>query len=437
MILNLFGTDGIRGKGFTELTAKLAFNLGNSLKEALNNKIVVIGQDTRKSSTMLAHMVAAGALLAGLDVYYAGIVSTPMISHYSKVKEITGIMITASHNPFEDNGIKVFNKGIKSTKEEEKVIEKYINEDILYKNEIYGSFNLTEDVENEYFKIIDKLNLKSSNLKIAYDSANGANYKIANKVFNKYFNNSIQINNEPNGENINFNCGSTHLNSIIEFIKKNNMDLGFAYDGDGDRVIMIGNNGEIYDGDFIILLVAKYLKNNNLLTNNGVVVTKMTNPGILKALRNNDINYVITDVGDKYVYAAMEEHGYIVGGEASGHVIINQLLHTGDGLFASLYILKLLEEENIKLEDITKEVDLYPFKMVNIKNINKEVLKEIEVKEFLDNLSKDVDELDIFNIRPSGTEPLIRVTISCKDEDKLNNYMNKVVLFIKERGEIK
>lgn len=200
---------------------------------------------------------------------------------------------------------------------------------------------------------------------------------------------------------------------------------------------MIGNNGEIYDGDFIILLVAKYLKNNNLLTNNGVVVTKMTNPGILKALRNNDINYVITDVGDKYVYAAMEEHGYIVGGEASGHVIINQLLHTGDGLFASLYILKLLEEENIKLEDITKEVDLYPFKMVNIKNINKEVLKEIEVKEFLDNLSKDVDELDIFNIRPSGTEPLIRVTISCKDEDKLNNYMNKVVLFIKERGEIK
>src|SRR5690554_4801650 len=305
MGLKYFGTDGIRGKGFTELSASLAFHLGNALKEALNNDTVVIGLDTRSSSPMLAHMVASGALLAGLDVYFAGILSTPMIAHYSKLKNIIGIMITASHNPYMDNGIKVFNKGYKSEEEVELIIEDYIINERIYRGESYGTFRLTDDVEKEYFKLIDKLDLKESNLKLVYDSANGANYLIANKIISKYYPKSIQINNKPDGLNINLNSGSTHLESIKEYITTNNMDLGFAYDGDGDRVIMVGSDGTVYDGDFIILLIAKYLKNHNLLTNNGVVVTKMTNPGILKAFKENNINYVITDVGDKYVYAAM------------------------------------------------------------------------------------------------------------------------------------
>src|SRR5690554_173937 len=436
MGLKYFGTDGIRGKGFTELSADLAFHLGNALKEALNNDTVVIGLDTRSSSPMLAHMVASGALLAGLDVYFAGVISTPMIAHYSKLKNITGIMITASHNPFEDNGIKVFNKGYKSEESEELIIEDYIINNKLKVSDTYGTFRLTDDVEKEYFNLIDKLDLKESNLKLVYDSANGANYLIANKIFSKYYPNSIQINNKPDGLNINLDAGSTYLNGIIEHIKSNKMDLGFAYDGDGDRVIMVGSDGTVYDGDFIILLTAKYLKKHKLLNNNGVVLTKMSNPGILKALRNNNINFELTEVGDKNVYAAMNKNNYILGGEASGHVIINHLLHSGDGLLASLYILKLLEEENISLEELAKEVELYPFKMVNIKNVNKDVLKEESVKLKLAELSKEFESSDIFYIRPSGTEPLIRVTISCEDENKLNHYMDKTVKLIKESGAI-
>lgn len=431
-----FGTDGIRGKGFTELSAKLALHLGNALKEALDNEKIVIGMDTRSSSQMLAHMVASGALLAGCEVYFAGVLSTPMIAHYSKLKGITGIMITASHNPYEDNGIKVFNKGYKSRVNEELIIEKYIDNEILNKADVFGDFSLTEDVEFEYLKLIEKLELNKSNLKIIFDSANGANHLIAKKIITKYFENAIHISNEPNGLNINRDCGSTHLLQIKEKIKSSNADLGFAYDGDGDRVIMVGSNGTVYDGDFIILLTAKYLKKHNLLKNNGVVLTKMSNPGILKALEKNGIDYVLTDVGDKYVHEAMTTNNYILGGEASGHVIINHLLHSGDGLLASLYILKLLEEENISLEKLASEVELYPLLMTNIKNINKDVLNDNEVIKYLEKTRNEFESTDIFLIRASGTEPLIRVTISCKDNLKLNKYMNETVEFIKERGNL-
>lgn len=432
-----FGTDGIRGKGFEKLSAKLAFHLGNSLKEVYENNTLVIGMDTRSSSSMLAHMVASGAMLAGINVLFAGVVSTPMIAHYSKLTGIIGIMITASHNPYEDNGIKVFNKGYKSSITEELLIEKHIINSIVKIDEKYGDFSLSNEVLTEYEKLIDNLDLSKSNLKVIYDSANGANYLVAKKIINKFFPKSIQIFNEPNGMNINYNCGSTHLEPLKNAIKQNHYDLGFAFDGDGDRVIMVGNDGTVFDGDFIILLIAKYLKKHNQLKNNSVVLTKMSNPGILKALRNNGINYVLTEVGDKNVYEAMIANDYTLGGEASGHIIINHILHSGDGLLAMLYILKLIEEENVSLLELTKEVSLYPFKMVNIKNINKNVLNNDDVKKFLNKTSKAFEDTDIFYIRPSGTEPLIRVTISCEDERKLNYYMDEVVKFIKARGELK
>lgn len=429
-----FGTDGLRGKAFSELTLEKAYYLGLGLKHAFNNDKVVIGIDTRESSVILAHIIASAALKTGVDVFYADVVSTPMIAHYSKVHNMTGIMITASHNPFMDNGIKLFNKGYKSSKEEEILLEKYIDKELKINQYTFGNFSLTEDVYNEYIKLIDNLELSTSNIKLAYDSANGANFDIAEKVISKYFPNSIQINNRPNGKNINLECGSTYPHKLKEFIIANNMDLGFAYDGDGDRVILLDSKGNIYDGDFIVYLVAKYLKKHNQLKNNGVVLTKMSNPGILKALEQNNINYVLTDVGDKNVYAAMKQYGYIVGGESSGHIIIDHILHSGDGLLVSLYILKLLEELKLSLEDIAKEVKLYPLKMVNISNISKDILEKDHVKEYLENYKEKLDKKGLFLVRPSGTEPLIRVTLSLEDENELNEHIEQIVSFIKNEG---
>lgn len=433
-MLNYFGTDGIRGKSFELLNANLAFKIGQSFKEVYNTKSLVIGLDTRDSSPMLSHMIAAGALSVGIDVIYAGVVSTPMIAHYSLVKGITGVMITASHNPYTDNGIKVFNKGYKSTPEEEVIIESYIDGKEAELEE-FGEFKLSDDIEYEYMKIIDSLKLSKSNLKVAYDSANGANYLISNKIMNKYFPNSIQIHNEPNGKNINRDCGSTHLESLISFVKENKMDLGFAYDGDGDRVLMVGSDGTVYDGDVINYIIATHLKELGELNGNTVVLTKMTNPGVLEALTNVGIDYVLTDVGDKYVSKELVDNNYVLGGESSGHIIIRHLLHSGDGLLASLYILKTLIEENLDLEAITSKIIQYPLKLVNIPNINKEVLNQEHVTSYLDVIKDSFDKNDIFLIRPSGTEPLIRVTISCKDANKLDTYMDQVVTYLKQEGD--
>lgn len=430
-----FGTDGIRGRSFDFLNAKMAYKIGQSFKEVYDSKKLVIGLDTRDSSMMLAHMVASGAMSVGIDVIFAGVVPTPMISNYALKHQITGVMVTASHNPYYDNGIKIFNKGQKSSKHEELIIETYIDGKEAGLLE-FGNFELSEDVKLEYLKVIDALELKKSDLKIVYDSAHGANYLISKEIFDKYYPNSVQINFEPNGKNINKNVGSTYLDSIKDYIRKNNMDLGFSYDGDGDRVLMVGSNGLTYDGDMINYIIATHLKTLGKLRGNTVVLTKMTNPGILKALKDKGINYILTDVGDKYVSEQLELNNYSLGGESSGHIIIRDLLHTGDGLLASLYIIKTLIEEDLNLDDIVKDVKLYPFEMINIKNINKEVLNKENVIKYLTEVSKEFEEDDIFLIRASGTEPLIRVTISCSSLDKLNSKIKEVVEFIKKEGEL-
>lgn len=432
-----FGTDGIRGKANTDLNANLAYKLGNALKDALNIEELVIGLDTRASSNMLAYMVAAGAMQAGIDVYFAGVISTPAIAYYSKLKGIGAVMITASHNVYTDNGIKVFNRGSKSTTSEELIIEEYINEDRPLLINKLGKFILTENVLNAYLNLIEKLELQESNIKFVYDSANGANYNLANKVLSSIYPNSIQIGNKPDGYNINKDYGSTSLRNIKDYIINNKMDIGIAFDGDGDRLLILDENANVYDGDYIILLIAKYLKKHNLLKNNGVVLTKMSNPGILKALHALEIDYYLTDVGDKYVYEAMISNDYVLGGEASGHIINTHLLHSGDGLIAALYILMILKEEEKSLKELFMGVKMYPFKMVNILDVNKNVLKERVVKNFLDKQASAFREDEIFFIRPSGTEPLIRVTISSSDEKKLNKYMDETVAFIKERGRLK
>lgn len=433
MSLKYFGTDGIRGKAYSKISLELSEKVGYSIK-VLKTKNIVIGIDTRESSIDIKNALSKGALRAGINVFFAGVVSTPMIAHYSKKNNMVGIMITASHNLYEDNGIKFFNKGNKLTKEEELLIEDHIDNPI--KN-LRWSMGLYKEVNifDEYLKLIKPL-LIDNDLKLVYDSAHGANYKVVNEIFSKYFKNSHQIGNEPTGKNINLNCGATNLNYIKNYIKEKNYDLGVAFDGDGDRLMFVDSELNVYDGDFLIYIIANYLKEKKLLNNNSVVLTKMTNPGILNSLKEKDINYYLTDVGDKHVLRKMLEKNILVGGEQSGHIILSEYLNTGDGLLVALYILKILKETNQTLKELTEDIKLYPHKLINIENVNKNILNDKVFKNFIENILKDLEENDLFFIRPSGTEPVIRVTMSLKNKKKLNKYLKEVVTFIKERGKL-
>lgn len=422
-----FGTDGIRGIAFEKLDQTLAFKVGQAIGHVLKPLEVVIGMDTRQSSPMLAYSIANGLLTLGVNVKLAGVTSTPMIAHYSKIKNMIGVMITASHNPFMDNGIKVFNKGYKTTEDVETLLEDYIDHGKLEVTS-FGQLELTDDVKNEYIKIYDQMGLKPLNIKIGFDSANGANYQISREIFDRINPNSIQIANEPNGLNINLGCGSTHLESILELVKNEKLDIAFSFDGDGDRIILIDGQGVIYDGDLIIYMIATYLKKNNLLNKNTVVLTKMSNPGILKALKEEGIGYVLTDVGDKYVFHELYTNNYTIGGESSGHIILTHLLHTGDGLLVAIYLLKILEELGISLAELSQDVKMFPLKLTNIKGIDKTILKKQTIINAVDEVRTKLGENALLLVRPSGTEALIRITISHEDQtmvDTMTEYLVK------------
>jgi phosphoglucosamine mutase len=429
-----FGTDGIRGVAFDTLTSDLAFRVGQAIAHVYHPQEVVIGMDTRESSPMLAYSIANGLMANGIEVIFAGVVSTPMVAYYSKLKSIIGIMITASHNPFMDNGIKVFNKGYKTVEADETKLEDFIDHGtVTYQP--FGKLIMSQDIHDEYIKIYDGLNLRPSKLKIGYDSANGANYLIAKEIFNRVNTEATQISAAPNGKNINLNCGSTHLDPIIELIRKKNLDIAFSFDGDGDRIILLDSRGRVYDGDLIIYMIAKYLKSKYLLNKDTVVLTKMSNPGILKALDDKGIKYVLTDVGDKYVFHELYTNGYTIGGESSGHVILTHLIHTGDGLLVALYLLKILEEKSSTLDELASGVTLYPLKLTNIKGINKEVLKKQAVIDKIKTIQDKLGSHALLLVRASGTESLIRVTISHKDSSLVEQLTNELVTFIQKEGQ--
>ncbi len=429
-----FGTDGIRGIAFEKLNNKLAFRVGQAIAHVLKPDRVVIGMDTRLSSPMLSHSIAHGLLTSGVDVIYAGVVSTPMVAHYSKMNNMIGVMITASHNPYTDNGIKVFNKGYKTTEDVETLLEEFIDYGVLSISSL-GHFELSDDVKLEYLKIYDQMDLKPLDLKIGFDSANGANYQISREIFNRINPNAIQIANEPDGLNINLGCGSTHLESILKLVKDEKLDIAFSFDGDGDRIILIDDQGVIYDGDMIIYMIAKYLKQKNLLNHNKVVLTKMSNPGIIKALKSHGIDVVLTDVGDKYVFHELYTNGYTIGGESSGHIILTHLLHTGDGLLVAIYLLKILEEMNLSLHELVNDVKMFPLKLTNIKGIDKSVLQELTVQKAIDDVKLKLGDNALLLVRPSGTESLIRVTISHEDQLVVDHMTDYLVKIITEEGQ--
>lgn len=429
-----FGTDGIRGTAFEKLNNQLAFRVGQAIAKKFKPGKIVIGQDTRLSSDMLAYGIAYGASLAGVEVLISGVVSTPMVAYYSKINDLIGVMVTASHNPYTDNGIKIFKSGYKMLDDEELSLEPFIDEESCLVATTLGKISVTDDVDALYRSVYKDLNIPRTHMRVSYDSANGATFKIAKRVIESITDESYQIGKEPDGLNINLSVGSTHLDAIKEAVIIHKSDIGLSFDGDGDRLLVVDGENTIYDGDMIVYVIAKYLKSVQKLKKDTVVLTQMSNPGVLKAFKELGINVLQTPVGDKYVSDEIVKNDLTIGGENSGHIILNDLLPSGDGLFAGMYLIKVLAENNISLKDYTKEVEMYPQRMVNIKNVNKTVLSYPEIKDLLDDVKQKLGTDSLLLVRPSGTEPVIRVTISCKDSNLLDESMELIVNKIKDLG---
>ncbi len=427
--MKYFGTDGIRGEVGKNLTYDMAFRLGKSLS-CLDNDTVVIGYDTRESKDLLCEAVAKGAKSIGMKVITVGVIPTPALIYYSYIKKITGVMITASHNPYYDNGLKIFKEGKKLSDAQELQIENLMdscNTDSISDCPI----EKVTDAFDLYYDLLSK-NIVKSNLKIALDCANGATYNTAPYIFSKITSDLVVSGDTPNGTNINNGVGSTHIDNLKEIVIKNGCDLGFAFDGDGDRVLAVDKNGEVIDGDKLIFVITNYLKKRNKLNKNTVVFTKMSNLGMLKYLHDNNINTSIVDVGDKNVVKEIFSNDYSIGGESSGHIILPEILHTGDGVLNALFIVKILEEENKTLSELSNCFEMYPDKTINVKVINKETIMSNNVllnriNEIKSELGNDSKVL----VRASGTESLIRVSISCKNEQLLDKYLNELVNMIK------
>lgn len=430
-----FGTDGIRGRVGIEVNTSIAFKVGQSLKQALGTTRLVIGMDTRESSSELLYSVISGARSVGIDVMNAGVVSTPLISLFSKEKEVDGVMITASHNPYTDNGIKVFHKGNKLSVEQELAIEDYIDNNDKFNVTSLGELYDGEDVFDLYLDLIEGMELMETDLKVGVDSANGANYLISKGILSELVENFYQIGNNPDGKNINNGVGSTHLESIIKLVKEEQLDIGFSYDGDGDRVLAIDHEANIVDGDKLIYVIACYLKELGLLKKDTVVLTKMSNLGIIKAFEEKGIKVILTNVGDKYVLEEINKNGYSIGGENSGHIILSDYINTGDGLLVSLVLLKILTDKETSLQELTSDIHMWPQELVNIRTYNKEILDDKRVLKVVQEVKDTLLDNGKVLVRASGTEPLVRVTLSCETQEELDLHMKKIVdmiNFVKE-----
>ncbi len=392
----------------------IAHTLGASLKETLDAQHLIVGTDTRRSSDAIAHAVMAGALASGLDVTYAGVLSTPMLAFQTKKTKTTGVMVTASHNPHHDNGLKVFHLGDKLSAEQEDRLDACIDHP---RQEAFGfgRFTVASDIMASYTDMFDALGISRSRMRVGYDTANGALSHVAPMLFNRYCEHASQINGHPDGLNINAGCGSTVLASIQGHVEKENLDLGFSFDGDGDRCLVVDASGSVYDGDMIVYAIAKHFKKLGRLKHETVVLTQMSNPGILKAFERLGISVVKTAVGDKHVAAEIEKNHYSLGGENSGHIILNDILHTGDGLLTAMVLLDVLSANATTLDSWTEEAVLYPQKTYNIKNASKAVLETAAFKELRERCRQKLGADGMLLVRPSGTEPVIRVTAANED----------------------
>lgn len=448
-----FGTDGIRRIANTHLTPELVYKVAKAgayvlSKHSNHTPTILIGRDTRISGTLIESAMTAGFLSYGANVKLLGVIPTPAVAYLTKkLNEDASVVISASHNTFEFNGIKFFsNKGMKIPDEIEEEIEEVMDsgklEELTAKNEKIGISEIEFDLINEYkefivniFKDDIKKNLREDFV-VGIDTANGATYKIAEKIFTELGINYRIISNEPTGININENCGSTHLENIKKFVKDNKLSLGIAYDGDGDRCLAVDENGNTIDGDIVLAIVSKYLKEKNKLNKDTVVATVMSNLGLKKYTQTNNLNLVQTKVGDRYVLEEMLKNNYNLGGEQSGHIIMLDYNPTGDGILTSLMLIKILLEANATASKLTDIITIYPQVLVNAKVDDKkkyDYSEDEEIQKEIEKLENEFSGDGRVLIRTSGTEPLVRVMIEGKDIDLLTKKANELAKLIEKK----
>lgn len=440
-----FGTDGFRGEANVNLTAMHAFKVGRFIGwyyGRFHKCSVAIGKDTRRSSYMFEDALSAGLTSTGADVYLLHVTTTPSVSYVVKTENFDcGIMISASHNPFYDNGIKLINgKGEKMEQEVIDEVEKYLDDDFDSIPYATGDkIGRTVDYfagRNRYMGYLMTLAKHSyRNIKVGLDCSNGSASSIAKGVFDALGAETHVINNEPNGTNINMDCGSTHIEVLQKYVKENHLDVGFAYDGDADRCLCVDENGNLVDGDLILYVAGVYLKQNGELDNNTVVTTIMSNIGLYKAFDAVGINYEKTDVGDKYVYECMRNNDYRLGGEQSGHIIFSKHATTGDGILTSIKLMEVMISSKKKMSELTSPVSIYPQCLKNIKVISKpEARADEDVQAELNKVAEELGNDGRILLRESGTEPVIRVMVEAKSDLLAEKYVDQVIDVIKKKG---
>ncbi len=445
-----FGTDGFRGEANVTLNVEHAFKVGRFLgwycRKHFNGECkVVIGKDTRRSSYMFEDALCAGLTASGANAYLLHVTTTPSVAYVVRTENFCcGIMISASHNPYYDNGIKLLNShGEKMEEETIELIEKYIDGDLaalgIEGNDLpfaqRDEIGFTQDFSagrNRYIGYLISLAVYSfRGKKIALDCANGSAWMIAKNIFDALGAQTLVINASPNGLNINENAGSTHIEHLQAFVKENSCDAGFAFDGDADRCLAVDENGDVIDGDAILYIYGVYMKNRGKLLNNTVVTTIMSNFGLYKAFDNAGIGYEKTDVGDKYVYECMHKHGHRLGGEQSGHIIFSKYASTGDGIITALKMMEVMIASKQPLSELAKPFVKYPQVLVNVRVDDKErVLADERVKSAIQSACDELGDSGRILVRVSGTEPLIRVMAEASCEDICKKLTGDIVSVI-------
>ena len=444
----LFGTDGVRGIANTELTCELAMEIGRASASVLSDGLrrrptFVIGSDTRSSSDMLGSAIMAGLCSVGADVIQLGVVPTPAVAYLvGKYKADAGVMISASHNPAEFNGIKIFSgNGFKLPDMVEEKIEDLILSPVKsYARPIggeVGKVTFAQDAAADYIRHVkSSAHLSLDGLRIAIDCANGSASATAPRLFEEMGADIVVLNATPDGENINRKCGSTHLDTLAEYVVANGLDCGVAFDGDADRCLCVDENGQIVDGDMIMAICALDLKNRGKLNRDTVVGTIMTNFGFTRFCDQNGLRFIATKVGDRYVLEEMLLEDYSFGGEQSGHVIFRDFATTGDGQLTAAQLLVILKKTGKKLSELASIMKRSPQTMINL-NISNEgkiaFYTDVEIKEKLEWAKETLGKTGRIVVRPSGTEPLIRVMVEGDDSVLIERVANEVADVIKER----
>ena len=452
--MKYFGTDGFRGEANVNLNVMHAYKVGRFVgwyygKE--HKARVVIGKDTRRSSYMFEDALCAGLTASGADVYLLHVTPTPSVSYVVRTEKFDcGIMISASHNPYYDNGIKLINgNGEKMDEGTIALVEDYLDGKLEVFGENYeeipfahtSKIGRTVDYvsgRNRYIGYLISLGLYSfKGVKVGLDCANGSSWNLAKSVFDALGAKTYVINAEPDGTNINNNAGSTHIGGLQKFVVENGLDVGFAYDGDADRCLCVDEKGNLVDGDAILYIYGKYMKERGKLENNTVVTTVMSNFGLYKAFDEAGIGYAKTAVGDKYVYEYMTKNGCILGGEQSGHIIFSKYASTGDGILTSLKMMEVMMARKKKMSELLDGLTIYPQVLENVRVTDKKAAQDdADVQAAVKAVTEALGDTGRILVRESGTEPLLRVMVEAETEEVCRKYVDQVVDVVKAKGHI-